>query len=140
MLLTRRVYDAPSPADGLRVLVMRLWPRGVSKSRVDLWLKDLGADRALLRDWKAGCVTWPVRRRRYLAGLERPEAQAALATLRRLARRQRVTILCACPDESRCHRGLLRTLVAGPAGKEGGPKPAAPRATRRSSAPHRADP
>jgi uncharacterized protein YeaO (DUF488 family) len=135
MLLTRRVYDAPSPADGLRVLVMRLWPRGVSKSRVDLWLKDLGADRALLRDWKAGRVTWPVRRRRYLAGLERPEAQAALATLRGLARRQRVTILCACPDENRCHRGLLRTLVSGPASKR-----AAPRPRRRAPDPRRSRP
>lgn len=48
----RRVYDAPSPTDGTRVLVDRLWPRGVSKERaaLDLWLKDIAPSTAL-REW-----------------------------------------------------------------------------------------
>ncbi len=109
---TKRIYAAPEPADGLRVLVMRLWPRGIKKTAVDLWLKDLGADVTNIRGWKAGRLTWAEMRKRYLAGLEQPAAAARLAELRRLARRRRVTLLCSCPDEKRCHRGILKSLLS----------------------------
>lgn len=108
----KRVYEPREERDGLRVLVMRLWPRGIRKDRIDLWLKELGADRSLLEDWKAGRVTWPERRRRYLDGLERPEARAQLEQLRTLAAGRAVTLLCACKDEDECHRSLLRTVLA----------------------------
>src|SRR2546425_2266333 len=45
--LFRSVYDAPAASDGTRVLIMRLWPRGIRKSRVDIWLKELGIHAAL---------------------------------------------------------------------------------------------
>lgn len=108
---TRRVYEPAATSDGLRVLVMRLWPRGIRKTAVDLWLKELGADIANLRAWKAGRLDWPVMRKRYLAGLKQPAAAAALAQLRELARERPVTLLCSCVDEARCHRGILRTLL-----------------------------
>ena len=108
---TKRIYDPPQRADGTRVLVMRLWPRGISKEKVDHWLKDLGTDPPLIRAWKAGRLSWAELRRRYLAGLKRAEAQAQLAELRTLARTGPVTLLCACPDESRCHRGILKQLL-----------------------------
>lgn len=108
MLRTKRVYDAPERTDGTRVLVMRLWPRGIKKSAVDLWLKDLGAEVVNLRAFKAGRIGWAEMRRRYLAGLEREPAAAALGRLRALAKRGRVTVLCSCADEKRCHRSLLR--------------------------------
>jgi uncharacterized protein YeaO (DUF488 family) len=111
MLKTRRVYDPPAPADGLRVLVMRLWPRGIRKGSIDLWLRELGADLRSLRAWKAGRLGWTEMKRRYRSGLERPEAAAQLDELRRLARRKRVTILCACEDEARCHRGILKEIL-----------------------------
>jgi uncharacterized protein YeaO (DUF488 family) len=106
----KRVYDPPAKADGLRVLTMRLWPRGIAKSKVDLWLKELGADVANLRAWKAGALDWPEMRRRYLAGLERPPGAAALAELQKLAAKRTVTVLCSCADESQCHRGILKGL------------------------------
>lgn len=110
---TKRVYDPPSPGDGMRVLVMRLWPRGIKKSRVDRWLKELGAEIPLIRAWKSRTLTsWPEFRRRYLADLKKPAARARLRELKALAKRGRVTLLCACPDESRCHRGLLKRLLA----------------------------
>lgn len=109
---TKRVYEPTGRRDGLRVLVMRLWPRGVRKSAVDLWLRELGADVANIRAWKAGRLTWPRMRARYLAGLELPVAAAQLAQLRTLARRRRVTLLCSCRDEARCHRGVLKALLA----------------------------
>ena len=107
MIRSKRVYDAPARSDGLRVLVMRLWPRGIRKSAVDLWLKDLGAEVANLRAWKAGRLGWPEMRRRYLAGLRREPAARALKRLRGLARRRTVTLLCSCEDPARCHRSLL---------------------------------
>src|SRR6266849_2024779 len=72
MLRAKRVYDKPERADGTRVLVMRLWPRGIKKSSVDLWLKELGAEIGNLRAFKAGHIGWPEMRRRYLTGLRRP--------------------------------------------------------------------
>jgi uncharacterized protein YeaO (DUF488 family) len=111
MLLAKRVYDKPQGEDGKRVLVMRLWPRGIKKSAVDLWLKDLGAEIANLRAFKAGRIGWPEMRRRYLAGLRREPAASALKRLRSMAKRGRVTVLCSCADAKRCHRSLLRAVV-----------------------------
>jgi uncharacterized protein YeaO (DUF488 family) len=91
---------------------MRLWPRGIRKSRVDVWLRELGPVLPLLRAFRAGKVGWAGYRRRYLAGLRRPEARVELAEVRRLARRGRVTLLCGCPDETRCHRTLLRGYLS----------------------------
>ena len=109
---TKRVYEPKSLSDGTRILVMRLWPRGIRKNHVDTWLKELGADILLIRAWKSGKLTsWPEFRRRYLAGLKKPPAQAQLRNLKTLARKGRITLLCACPDESRCHRGLLERLL-----------------------------
>jgi uncharacterized protein YeaO (DUF488 family) len=105
---TKRIYEPSTPDDGTRVLVMRLWPRGIRKDRVDLWLRELGPSLPLLRAFRAGDVTWPDYTRRYLAELsERDGARAELARVRALAREGPVTILCGCADESHCHRSLL---------------------------------
>jgi len=111
MLRTKRVYDKPERADGTRVLVMRLWPRGIRGKVVDLWLKDLGAEVANLRAFKAGRIGWPEMRRRYFAGLKREPAASALRRLRAMAKRGRVTALCSCADEKRCHRSLIRAAL-----------------------------
>ena len=54
MIRTKRIYDPPSPEDGYRLLIMRLWPRGVRKAAVDGWEKDLGPSRELLTSFRAG--------------------------------------------------------------------------------------
>jgi uncharacterized protein YeaO (DUF488 family) len=97
---------------------MRLWPRGVRKERVTRWFRELGPDVALMRRFLRGQATWDEYRDRYLAGLRRPEARAALDEVRRLARSGRVTLLCWCADERRCHRLLLRYYLRP---GEGGP-------------------
>ena len=107
----RRVYDPPVPGEGLRVLVMRLWPRGVRREAVDLWVKELGAELDSLRAWKAGRIDWHEMRRRYLAGLEVPPAGPALARLRDVVREQPVALMCSCVDESRCHRSILKLIL-----------------------------
>jgi uncharacterized protein YeaO (DUF488 family) len=75
---------------------------------VDVWLRELGPVIPLLRAFLDGEITWKQYRPRYLTGLQRPEAQQALAEVRRLARRGRVTLLCGCADPRRCHRTLLQ--------------------------------
>lgn len=110
-IVTKRVYAPPAADDGYRVLIMRLWPRGIRKERVDAWLKELGPVPALLREFLDERITWAQYVPRYLARLERPEAQQAIAEVRRRARQGRVTLLCGCADEQRCHRTLLRAYL-----------------------------
>jgi uncharacterized protein YeaO (DUF488 family) len=110
-IVTKRIYAAAAADDGYRVLIMRLWPRGIRKERVDAWLKELGPVSTLLRDFLDERITWEKYVPRYLAGLERPEAQEAIVEVRRRAREGRVTLLCGCADEARCHRSLLRAYL-----------------------------
>jgi uncharacterized protein YeaO (DUF488 family) len=110
-IAARRVYDPPTPDEGIRVLIMRLWPRGIPKGRVDRWLRELGPVLPLLRAFRGGRISWPEYRRRYLAGLARPAARAQLQQVRALARAGQITLLCGCPDERRCHRTILREYL-----------------------------
>jgi uncharacterized protein YeaO (DUF488 family) len=110
-VLTKRVYEPAADTDGARVLIMRLWPRGIRKAHAGIWLKELGPVPTLLRAFLDGKLTWAQYRPRYLAGLARPEAQAAVAEVRRLAAQGPVTLLCGCADETRCHRSLLQAYL-----------------------------
>ena len=83
-------------------------PRGIRKEKVDVWLRELAPVIPLLRAYLDGKITWAQYRPRYRAGLRRPQAQAALAEVRALARRGTVTLLCGCADPRRCHRTLLQ--------------------------------
>jgi uncharacterized protein YeaO (DUF488 family) len=111
-IATKRIYEPAAASDGTRVLIMRLWPRGIRKERVDRWLRELGPIKPLLRDFLDGKVDWPTYRRRYHAGLRRPEAKEELAEVRTLARQGPVTLLCGCADENHCHRSLLAAYLA----------------------------
>ena len=110
-VVTKRIYEPAAPDDGQRVLIMRLWPRGIRKERVSVWLKELGPVPTLLRAYLDEHITWEQYVPRYLAGLARPEAQAAIAEVVRLSASDRVTLLCGCPDETRCHRSLLQAYL-----------------------------
>ena len=135
-IVTKRIYEESAASDGYRVLIMRLWPRGIRKERVDTWLKELGPIPTLLREFLDERITWDEYVPRYLAGLARPEAQAAIAEVRRRARESRVTLLCGCADEARCHRSLLRAyLLNSPRAR---PRSARPRAAERPARRRRA--
>jgi uncharacterized protein YeaO (DUF488 family) len=116
-IVTKRVYEPAVAGDGTRVLVMRYWPRGIRREKVDVWLRDLAPVVPLLRSYLDGKITWAQYRPRYRAGLKRPEAQPALAEVRRLAQRGRVTLLCGCADPQRCHRTLLHEHLLDSAGR-----------------------
>ena len=117
----KRAYDPPSPDDGVRILVERLWPRGLSKEHaaIDLWVKDL-APSAELRRWYAHEESrWPEFRRRY--GAELREHRDQLAELRRLAGEGPVTFIYGSRETERNSATVLREVVetveAGPSGR-----------------------
>lgn len=110
----RRVYDEPSPADGARVLVDRVWPRGMRKdaARLDEWAKDV-APSAELRTWyQHDPAKFGEFRRRYTAELAEPGPREALNRLRALAADQPVTLLTATKalelSQAAVLAGLLR--------------------------------
>ena len=127
-VVTRRIYEPAAADDGHRVLIMRLWPRGIRKERVSVWLKELGPVPELLRAYLDDTITWEQYVPRYLAGLARPEAQAAIAEVRRRGATGRVTLLCGCPEEARCHRSLLKAYLLD------SPRAATPRPRHRARA------
>lgn len=90
---------------------MRLWPRGISKDKVDRWLRELGPVLPLMRAYRSGQVPWEEYRPQYLAGLERPDAQAQVEEILGLARERGVTLLCGCEALRRCHRALLQQYL-----------------------------
>jgi uncharacterized protein YeaO (DUF488 family) len=99
----KRVYEAPSAEDGFRVLVERLWPRGLNKerARLDLWLKDVAPSPELRKWFHHDPARWKEFQTRYAAELEdRPEA---LCLLREKAREGTVTLVYAARDEE--HNG-----------------------------------
>src|SRR5215510_13636239 len=96
----RRVYDPPDPADGHRVLVDRLWPRGLSKSAaaLDEWVKAVAPSDELRRWYGHEVDKFAAFRQRYVAKLHAPERAQALAHLRRLADPGPLPLLTATRD------------------------------------------
>lgn len=114
MIVTKRVYEPYAGRDGYRVLVDRLWPRGLSKAKahVDLWARDI-APSTELRQWYAHDPDkWPEFQRRYRAELKHPEARAVLADLRRRARRGRVTLVYSSHAGEISNAAALERLLA----------------------------
>ena len=112
----RRVYEEPSPADGVRVLVDRVWPRGLRKeaARLDEWAKD-AAPSTELRTWYGhDPAKFDEFSRRYAAELDEPKARQALNRLRALAAGQPVTLLTATKEldlsQATVLAGLLREM------------------------------
>ncbi|MET9959073.1 DUF488 family protein [Streptomyces sp. NPDC006326] len=111
----RRVYDPAEPeADGVRVLVDRLWPRGLAKARaeVDEWPKAVTPSGELRTWFHAGGGSAEEFRRRYEAELAEPEAAAELSRLRGLAAKGPVTLLTAVRDPASSHAAILAELLS----------------------------
>jgi uncharacterized protein YeaO (DUF488 family) len=108
---TKRIYDPPAPGDGFRLLIMRLWPRGIATSKVSAWEKEIGPSPELLRCFRSGKVSWEEYAERYRAEMAgKPDLIREWAER---ARKETITLLCACKDESRCHRSLLAVILSG---------------------------
>ena len=115
-VMLKRVYEKSSVSDGTRVLVDRLWPRGLSKeaAAVDAWLRDLAPSDGLRRWFHARPSMWLAFRKRYLVELSRVEAAAALEELYRLARkRKKLTLLFASKNVEHNNAAVLKDLLDG---------------------------
>ena len=106
---TRRVYDDPSPEDGRRVLVDRLWPRGLAKARagIDEWAKEVAPSTELRRWYGHDPARFEEFRRRYQAELADPQRQAAVRHLRELARSGPLTLVTATRDIDHSQAAVL---------------------------------
>ncbi len=112
----KRVYAEPSPQDGTRVLVDRLWPRGLTKEEaaLDAWLKDLAPSDELRKWFHLHPQQWSKFRERYLRELSSPAAHDALQKLYGLKEeRLRLTLLFASRNEDRNNAVVLKQLVEG---------------------------
>jgi uncharacterized protein YeaO (DUF488 family) len=109
----KRVYDEPDPGDGTRVLVERLWPRGLSKERahVDVWLKEIAPSRELRTWYGHDPEKFAEFRRRYEIELASQAGQAALARLRDLVKQGPVTLVFAAHDTEHTNAVVLRDLL-----------------------------
>jgi uncharacterized protein YeaO (DUF488 family) len=113
MIVLKRAYEPPSSRDGYRVLVERLWPRGVSKDtlKLDSWEKEI-APSTTLRKWYAhDPAKWDEFVARYTKELSTPEAQEALNALAARARRGRVTLIFAAHDAALSNATVLKQLI-----------------------------
>ena len=112
----KRVYAEPAPSDGARVLVDRLWPRGLTKedAALDAWLKDLAPSDELRKWYHAHPLQWSKFRERYLKELSNTAAHDALQKLYDLReQRRRLTLLFASKNEEHNNAVVLKQLVDG---------------------------
>jgi uncharacterized protein YeaO (DUF488 family) len=130
-VVLKRAYEKPSRNDGVRVLVERLWPRGIGKkeARIDLWLKDLAPSHELRRWFHARPSMWRQFRERYLRELRAPEAQSPLQQLYDLlALEGKFTLVFGSRDTEHNSAVVLKELLEGmrkPPGSSGPGKAAA---------------
>jgi uncharacterized protein YeaO (DUF488 family) len=107
----KRIYEEPAPSDGARLLVDRLWPRGVSRQRaaLDGWLKELAPSAKLRRWYGHDPARWEEFRRLYRAELrsQRPMIESLL----RLATGKRVTLLYSSRDPARNNAQVLKHVI-----------------------------
>ncbi|MFE3325351.1 DUF488 domain-containing protein [Streptomyces sp. NPDC059176] len=121
-ITVRRVYEAPDPDEGVRVLVDRLWPRGVSKERaaVDEWLKDVAPSNELRTWYHKDASRYEEFAARYRHELSSGPAAAALERLVELARRGRITLVTSVKSVGGSHVQTLADLLEGADGPSGG--------------------
>jgi uncharacterized protein YeaO (DUF488 family) len=114
VIATKRVYEKVAKDDGFRVLVDRLWPRGLTKekARVDLWMKEIGPSDELRKWFHHEDGDWPEFEKRYRAELK--EKKELLGEIRNLEKKHgKVTLLFGSKDERRNQAAVLAEMVQG---------------------------
>ena len=119
MIVTKRIYEPVDERDGYRVLIDRLWPRGVSKTaaHLDEWAKAIAPSNELRHWYGHDPAKWDEFQRRYAEELENPEAQAVLDALAKRGRRGRVTLLYSAKHGAISNAEALLQLLEARAGR-----------------------
>lgn len=114
-VFVKRAYEPAEPGDGTRVLVDRLWPRGVTKEEaaIDQWLKTLAPSAALRKWFGHDPIRWEEFRKRYEAELDAPEPRILLDDLRRQARLGPLTLVFGARDVEHNNAVVLAALISG---------------------------
>jgi len=109
----KRSYDPPTRADGTRVLVDRLWPRGIKKeeAHVEKWMRELGPSDELRRFFGHYPERWREFRKRYLAELKRPQPEALLCELEQIARKGTLTLVYSAKDQEHNQAVVLKDVL-----------------------------
>jgi uncharacterized protein YeaO (DUF488 family) len=109
----RRIYEEPAPGDGARILVDRVWPRGVSKAeaKLDEWAKDLAPSTGLRTWYGHDPAKFAEFRRRYLAELDAAGPRERLEAVRAIAVERPVTLLTATRDVNISQAAVLAELL-----------------------------
>ncbi|MBI2855129.1 MAG: DUF488 family protein [Chloroflexi bacterium] len=113
MLKIKRAYEKQEPQDGKRILIDRLWPRGLSRERagIDEWMKDL-APSTELRTWYGhDAAKWPEFRRRNIEELSSPERTSILEDIARTARQENITLVYSARDTEHSDARVLEELI-----------------------------
>ena len=113
MIRVKRAYDLPAKADGARVLVDRLWPRGCTKEALalDAWAKGATPSSDLRKAFHAGAITFAEFETRYRHELAQPEAREALDQLLAFARKGALTLVTANKSEDCNHALVLKAVL-----------------------------
>jgi uncharacterized protein YeaO (DUF488 family) len=107
----KRIYDKPSRTDGARILVDRLWPRGISKEKSKLteWLKDIAPTTGLRKWFSHDPKKWMEFQKRYKKELA--ENTEAVQRLKQLAKKKKVTLLYGAKDEEHNEAIVIKTFI-----------------------------
>ncbi len=113
MIQLKRVYEKPSRSDGLRILVDRLWPRGLTKERasVTLWLKDVAPSTDLRKWFGHDPAKWTEFEKRYRTELR--EKHDAIKLLKEKCKEHTVTLVYAARDEEHNEARILKRILEG---------------------------
>lgn len=133
----KRVYEPATKADGARVLVDRLWPRGLTKEKaaVDAWLRDLAPSNELRKWYHARPGEWDAFRKKYLEELSQPDHEEGLRQLYELAHHKKpLTLLFASKNEILNNALVLKELLEGKRKPPTGTGPGAVHAMRSRTA------
>lgn len=114
MIQIKRIYDAPSKSDGFRILVDRLWPRGVSKekARIDEWMREVAPSNELRQWYQHDPAKWLEFRKRFAQELKEPGRAVLFARLKKLAREQKtLTLVFASKEEKLNNAAALKEML-----------------------------
>ena len=111
MIIIKRVYEIPDEKDGKRILVDRLWPRGLTKdkAKIDLWLKDIAPSTALRKWYGHDPEKWEEFKRRYFDELKDNKEQVSL--LKNEMKNGTVTLIYGAKDETHNEAVVLKDLL-----------------------------
>ena len=113
MIRIKRAYEPPEKSDGMRILVDRMWPRGVKKEKLEtvLWMKDAAPSDELRQWFNHDPEKWEEFRKRYLKELQRPGARAMLHEIREAAKKGTVTLVYSAKDEKHNQALVLKQAI-----------------------------